>query len=103
MAVVKRWVIIRAVLPAVRARKRPSQVLLRPGIHGASGLVKDHQGGLPKKRACQGDALPFPPLNSAPPNHLCLASTSLSGRVASFRNVTEEFSVFLPKIWSRPR
>ena len=33
----------------------------------------------------------------------CLASTTLSGRVASFRNVTEEFSVFLPKIWSRPR
>jgi hypothetical protein len=28
----------------------------------------------------------------------CLASTSLSGRVASNRNVTEEFRVFLPKI-----
>jgi hypothetical protein len=48
-------------------------------------------------------SLLFPPSlhDWLPDNHLCPASTSLSDRVASFRNVTGELRAFLSRIRRR--
>ena len=59
MAVVKRWVMKRAVRPAAERAEAREPVGLGPGVHGAGRLVEGDDRGLAQEGAGQGDPLPL--------------------------------------------
>src|ERR1035441_2835719 len=80
MAVVKRWVIMSAVLPAVRVRKRPSQSCSAQESIELVGSSKITSEASLKKARARAMRCHSPPLSSAPPNHLPSNASSSSGR-----------------------
>jgi hypothetical protein len=70
MAVVKRWVIMSAVLPSVRVRERLSQSCSAHESVALVGSSRMTSEALRKKARASAMDCHSPPLSSAPPNHL---------------------------------